>query len=370
MRIVIFLVVFTILSAFFFSSGGKISNPTPTKSKLRPPLKEDPCFLYENTNRTQLVYMKLINALRYLSAKKQRTLGDDCLEKIYIPGTWSNQLQREIDEITQMVLDKLNQRTGFMFRKVYNDTITVLEDKAGNRNFIYNTFIQDVHEELNLRLYFNVIKYVIRCPPKSGCPPTCASLTNPTMKFEIGYPQPEQLQPLPTQLITTAWADKIGNKGINRLTDDPISSVYINQVKIFNTNAVINVDSGECVQPATCGNLDKTKLESSEFNQPTTPWQDPACITNQWIRLESEPCGLKNYPCGPPTFLYWNDQGIPTTDCNNWYTGTRSSTTQEPLQAQFNKSIIEIPRNSGPNAWMFSAVRQDPLSSGLSAYTN
>lgn len=361
------IIIISLASLKYIRQDYKKIQKSPSKKKITC-VKSDPCFLYENTNRNQIIYLKLIDALKSLLPKKTINLGDNCKKNIFIQGTMDNRLQTEMDEITNLILRKINSITGFQFIKILNDTVTIYEDCYGNKNFIYNVFVEDPNEELNVRLYIDVIKYIIKCPKKKG-PPTCTSLTLPGMKFEIGYPQPEQLIPLPTQIIYAGGGDIIGNKGINIKKIAPIRYLFINKIHIFNTSSVINVGDGKCVKPANCGNLMDTTLDSSEFNQPTTPFVEPACVRNKWPKLYDEPKNMKAWPCGTPS-LYWDNKGIPTpSTCNSQVAGLRSSTTQFPLAPTYNPTLPVIPRWSGPNAWLFNLTRGDPATEGAD-FTN
>lgn len=348
-------------------SLGTVQYKTKKKIKKTEIIKEDPCFLYENTNRTQTLYLKLVNSLDKLSSGKKLSLGKNCKENIFIQGTTDNRLKTELDEITKIILCKINNMTGFFFKKIYYDTITQFEDCYGNKNFIYNVFIYDTNEELNIRLYIDVIKYIYKLPSKKK-KITCTQATLPGMKFEIGYPQPEQLIPLPTSVIVNGW-DVLNNDGINIKEIPPIRYLYINKVQVFNTNAVINVGDGKCVKPPVCGDLMDTTLDSSEFNQPTTPFVEPSCVRNKWPQLYNEPKDVKAWPCGYPS-PYWDSKGIPyPSACNSQITGIRSSTTQFPVTPTFWPTLPTIPRNSGPNYWLFNLTRGDPATEGA-AYTN
>ncbi len=354
----IILIMFAAVSALESKKHSKSFNPSKLQlSKKKKCVDEDPCFLFENTNRSQVLYLKLITALKKLSQNQKRTLGCNCKEEVNIQGTSSNRLKTEVSEVTKIILHKVNATTGFYFKKVYLDTITVYEDKIGNKNFKYNVFVYDSNEELDLRFYIDVIKYIIPCPKKSKAI-TCTSVTTPGMdSFEIGYPQPEQLVPLPTEVISTgAGGELLSTKGINIKRIEPIRYLYINEVKIYNTNAVINAD-GKCLMDPVCGNIKDTTLSSSVFNQPTTPFTEPACVRNKWPRLNDEPRGVTAWPTGAES-PYWNKLGIPTPPtCNTQICGTRSSTTQFPIQASFWRNNYALPRNSGPNFWLFNLVR-------------
>lgn len=331
-------------------------------------VKQDPCYLYENTNRTQTLYLKLINSLKKISATSDnkcniKTLGNNCKRELYIQGTTDNRLKTELNEITKIILNKINSITGFYFKIVYFDTITVFEDCQQNKNFIYNVFIYDTNEELAIRLYINVIKYIYKCPKKNKLI-TCAETTTPGMKFEIGYPKPEQLIPLPTSVITTGGGPNIlNNNGINIKEISPIKYLFVNEVKIYNTNSVINAN-GKCIKPSLCGTLMDTTLDSSIFNQPTTPFTEPSCVRNKWPKLYDEPENVKAWPCGTES-PYWNKSGIPiSSSCNTQIAGIRSSTTQFPVTPAYWPTLATLPRNSGPNYWMFNLTRGDPATDG------
>ncbi len=99
------------------------------------------CSLFVNTNRTQDIYLKLLTALKNLSNDNKIKLDSKCKEELYIQGTSPNLLKREVNEITQKIIDKLNNILHSNFRTIYLDTINVFEDKDENKNFIYNVFI-------------------------------------------------------------------------------------------------------------------------------------------------------------------------------------------------------------------------------------
>ena len=324
------------------------------------------CYLYENTNRTQMLYMKLRDIFGKLSHEKSdRRKLENCKRNVYIQGTTSNRLKTEIDEINCIILKKIN-NGGFAFKQVFLDTITEFVDPNGNKNFKYLLFIYDPNEELSLRLFIDVIKYSGKINRGSSKLPTCTSVSSPGMDtFEIGYPQPEQLLPLPTQTVNTGVPDLLSADGINIKHIAPIRGLFINEIKIYNTDAVINAN-GQCLMEGVCGNIKDTSLSSSAFNQPTTPFQEPACVRNKWPILPDQPTGVKAWPCGSVS-PYWNTLGIPIdVSPNTQYTGIRSSTVNEPVVGEFYPTLATIPRNSGPNAWLFSLVRGDVSTEGAS----
>lgn len=365
MRIIIIFIILlicVILSSIIYYNYSVKTTQIELKKERK--VKVDPCFLYENIDRSQLIYLKLRDVLHKISVKNEITLGDNCKQKIYIQGTYDNRLNTEINEINDIILKKIRILTGFFFKKIKNGTITIFQDEWCNKNFIYDSFFYEYNEQLQIRLYINVIK-IPRKDPENKILKTCTEITNPKMKFEAGIPQPEQLIELPTQTINTGPGELLSNKGINIKKIDPIKYLWINKVMIFNTDSVINVKDGSCITPEVCGDLKgSTTLESSEFNGPTTPWFEPSCIYNKWPLLKDNPnnndCGKKfrEWPAGEMDYFHWNDQGIylPKT-CNSHILGLRSSTTEEPLVANYYPTLATIPRATGPYFWLFEPTR-------------
>jgi len=384
----ILLIILFVLFAITFTNENFIKNKNivnNSEKKFKQNIKQknqhiykDACVLYENTNRTQVIYLKLISALKNLSNQDKIKLGPRCKEEVFIQGTSSNRLKEEVNQVTKIILDRLNENTGYNFKSIYLDTITVFEDKSGNKNFIYNVFVNDSNEEMDIRLYIDVIKYIVKCPEKSE-PITCTSVTTPGMSasgventFEIGYPQPEQLIPLPSEVITTGGGpDLLSVKGINIHKIPPIKSIHINTVKIYNTNAVIN-SNNQCITQngePTCGNIKGTSLSSSSFNQPTTPFVEPSCVRNKWPVISPIQTDMKAFPAGQAS-EYWNEKGVPmSTTCNTQETGINGSTTDYPITAQYWANNFVVPKWSGPNNWLFSLTRGDVATEGAD-FTN
>ena len=320
----------------------------------------DKCFV--NNNFTQLLYINLLNALKTLSSENKINLGKNCIKNVYIQGTTNNRLTKEVDEITNIILEKLNQKTHMKFEKIFNDVITEYVDKNGTRNFIYNVFIQDRGEELNIRLYIDVIKYI-----------SCHNdFTEPKPSYEIGYPQKEQLLPLPEGIISTGPGERISNIGINIDYIDPIKLLHINEVKIFNTNSVINVTDGSELKSPLCGNIyyDVSKyskgIDSSQVDYPNkdNPYIEPSIKRNKWPVIESQPKNIKAWPCVESS-KYWNINGIPLpSKLNSHLMGLKDSTTQFPVTPVVSSALFVLPRWSGNNSWLFSLFRGDPSVDG------
>lgn len=324
--------------------------------EIIPLLETDPCFLYENINRHQELYQKLTNIFKMLSCGKEYNLSGKTTQ--YIQGTWYDGLLLELDKVTAVVLAKVNKESGFKFAKVYYDTIRETVDKQGNKQFSYNVFIQDANEELNLRIWINVVKFVTEVEKKEEVL-TCTKLTLPPFPtFEVGYPQPDQYLPLPTEVITTPGFDRLSDEGIKYRKGLPIKYLYLNSISIYNTNAVINAN-GKCLDEGKCGDYE-IKLDHSIYNGPTTPFVEPACVRNKWPKLPDQPVGDKEWNCNIRA-QNWDCNGVlyPSKKEEGCY-GTQSSTTPIPDRPEYWPTQVTIPRNSGPNYWLFDLVRGDP----------
>lgn len=327
-------------------------------------IKEDPCFLFENTNRNQVVYMKLISLFEKLSCQKKMRLKN-CQKTDYIDGTMDDRLKRELDQITNVILKKVEKLSGFYFRKFYYDNVTEIVDKKGNKNFKYIVFIDDPQEWLQLRIQIDVVKFANKAPQSSAV--TCSQVTTPGQEtYEIGYPKPDQLFPLPTEVITTGL-DVLGFKGVTPDQVMPIKYLYLNCIRVYNSNLVINAE-GKCLDDcAPCGNYG-ISLDHSLFNGPSTPFVEPSCVRNKWPTLPDQP---KDRPyewnCAARS-NNWDEKGVfspPECKTKKCF-GIQSSTTPMPLQPEYWPTLATIPRNSGPNYWLFDLTRGHPYS-GASA---
>ena len=362
------IIILTVLVLVVLLTSKNINLPTLVNKNIKDvstcQVPEDPCFLYENTNRTQTIYLKLVNAVQKLSNKEKKLLSGNCKEDIFIQGTTDNRLKTELDEVTKIILDALNKRTGFYFQKSYFDTITIFTDPHGNKNFKYNVFAYDPNEELNVRFYIDVIKYIVPTHPRKQ-KVTCTSVTTPGMDtFEAGYPQPEQLLPLPTQVISTGGGpDVLSDAGINIKEIPCIRSLHLNEFKVYNTNAVINAN-GKCLMDPVCGDIkENTTLSSSLYNGLNTPFQEPSCQRNKWILPPDQPKNLKQWPCATQS-PYWGTDGIPNpSTCNTQETGIRSSTTEYPVSPEFWRSNYGIKQGS-PYSALFSLTVGSPAIDG------
>lgn len=362
--LLLFLISFKLNEKFNLKINAPMQSPDKTNTSMNIKTlnqNSDPCFLYENTNRHQVLYGKLTNIFDKLSKGKKYNLKGELNE--YVQGTWDDSIILELDEILKQILIKINKKSGFAFKKTSYDIIGEIKENI-NKQFKFNVFIQDPNEELTIRVYIDVVKIACDDEINKDNIKTCTQITTPEFPtYEIGIPKTDQYLPLPTEVITTPGFDTLSTKGINFRKGKPIKYLFLNEIKIYNTNAVINAD-GKCLGKSECGNYG-VNLDHSLFNGPSTPFQEPACVRNKWPTLLDQPkCGLE-WNCNLKSES-WDKFGVRCPDeiVSEDCLGTQSSTTPIPNRPEYWPTHVTIPRNSGPNYWLFNLTRGDPSIDG------
>lgn len=322
------------------------------------------CVPYDNITRNQVIYAKLKKIFNTISNKEHINLedGDNVL---YIPGSIDDYVKREITDITNAILSEIREKFAIKFTLVDFDNINRRVDNDGNIQYKYEVFIQSTAEWLQIRVLIDVVKFVEsqKNNINTNKSPSCTSITLPQFKnFPGGIPQPEQMIPLPTQLITTGFPDIIGNGGITRRDVEPASYIYVNSISIFNSSLVINPYT-KCPYNDVCGLFD-INISHSRFNGPSGPYQTPAVESNRWPVV---PESIGKIEWNSRRFAEkWDTRGIYTCvePAQGESTGIQSSVEKYPAQPNFWPTLPTIPRNSGPNSWLFSLVRGDPATEG------
>ena len=350
-----------VLESFTYARDRSIYDTEMTNLNMKNPKK------FVNINTQQYIYWELVRLFEAISHSQKRRLRD-CTKEIFKPETIINPISDDLNIITDRILAEINKRGDgrYSFRRVNYanyDNIEVLTDPNGNVNYIYDVFVQDPIESFELRLKIDVIKYVDpnafkeRQRIKQSAPITCAVETRPAFPtYPIGYPQPEQMQPLPSQVITPAKL-QIGNLGINVFNPLPIKELYINIVRIFNSNLVVNADE---ICPEKLRNLrgysDNT-LDADECKFWDGPCQIPNKVRNKWPVIRGEVGNPHEKDCDVSDFRWGihGEQYRPKKACR----GMRDPTIQQPFIAEWNPTLYTLPRYSGNYAWLFQLFRGD-----------
>ena len=142
-NIILMLIIVLILSSItIFKNRYWTSDNNTSNNTLNNKTNDESCILYENTNRIQNIYLELINVLKNISNKRVIELLPIKTKNIYIQGTTDNYIKEQTNQITDKILTKINKLSKFNFEKNYYDDITIYEDNNGNKNFVYNVFLQ------------------------------------------------------------------------------------------------------------------------------------------------------------------------------------------------------------------------------------
>ncbi len=356
----ILIIIFILIIYFIFIKSNNNSNITTnkinekifinTKTKKNINLKE---------NNNQIVTTRLINLFKTFSNTKKYKLYNLCNKVIYQPSTTDIFVKAELDSITKIILKNLNNKKFFNFTQVNYEDITELIDKKGNSNIIYSLFLQENNFLFNIEVKINVIKFINSNEVKKRNILTCTELTTPEFsKYNIGIPSLNQLIPLPTEVITTS-GDVLNTKGINVPTLKKIKYLYINEINIVNSTLVL-YPFNKCIKENYNKNTDKT-LPHTWVDNNNNPIIECAYKRNKWPTLNSQPKKQKAWPC---TLISqdWNDEGIyvPQVTPTNLCPGLRSSTKEQPLTGEYWPTLATIPRNMGPNKWLFDLSRGIP----------
>ena len=336
---------------------------------------------YVNVNDQQHIFWEIIQLFKKLTKpqSEQRTFSSDCDYELYKPETTPIEVTDELNEVTDKIMELVRENGQYAFvRNTYStyDNIGRYEDTTGNVRYDYDVFVQDPINAFQLRLKIDVIKYIDPAQKRrrdrilqENTESTCAKVTRPAFPtYPIGYPKPRQEIPLPTQVIPTG-RQLIGIKGVNIRDPLPIRSLYLNSIRIYNTNWVLGADKlcglkeyGTDLGGFSDGTLDSSKCKLGTSNNGGC--QEPAYLYNPWIPVPGE----EKYPhydknCDIGSVFKWDKNGVMPTP-NPPCAGVRDPRIQQPFTAEYNPTVATLPRWEGDNDWLFQLGRGQHWSQG------
>ena len=362
----IVVVIILILCGLIFKFQENFIN-TPVHGGFdRPPACEFTTL--EPYNFTQTEFIKLQNVLNSFSRAKPIRLCDSAKCYKLIPATTDEEMMHELDAITAMIIDKLNQLYSELphytakFTKTDYDNITICHDQDNNINLVYEIFIQE-HQRFpyGIQLTVDLIKYNLNKNDMIGNNRMVKNLEIKKAPFHLASHAfntdilhqngtsiiPSALNALSTPhwpiLDTINWTlpATVLNKKV----------IHINSIRLKNSSLIIHPNK---YAPRTGGGISDTTLEYSCYNNARNYLAEPNQISNKWIPLDTEPKQLKQFPCIGVS-KGWDKLGIqyPTVPESKYCHGIRSATTQPPLRAEFNPTIHTNPRGEGLYSWLF-----------------
>ena len=275
-------------------------------------------------------------------------------------------IRLELRFIIQKIIENINRKFNYNLFLIQFEDVEVSMDTSGNKHYNIIVLMNNNKNVTGVRLMLDFIIYINR-KMKTNKLDICTDITNPPFKkYYIGIPSNDQLIPLPSEVITTQRG-VISTQTIDKIEYDSINYIYINNIKILNSNLVINGNNlddkpkNKLINNLISG-LINTKNEFSILkNCSNNPFIEPSVIRNKWPLLNDQPLDVKQWPCQPAPKT-WNELGVPfhemkyTKECP----GKRESTEQTELQGQYYPSLGPLPRNKGNNVWLFDRSRGIP----------
>jgi len=327
----------------------------------------DKYTLLDPYNYTQTEFIKLQNTLDTISSDNKKRLDNvDEYHKL-IPATTDAEIIRELDSITDPILQKLNQLYSEQnyqskFTKTDYDTIEIYNDNDNNLNIVYDVFIQEKQRfPYGIKLKIDIIKYNMNPRKPVGNNRIIKNLRNEdedsrlpsySLNNDILDIDGRKVIPSPVKALSTPHWPILDTVNWKPPQKSPVlQNIHINSIKLYNSDLIIHPD-----KPTNNinGGINDTTLEYNCYSNARNYRAEPNVISNKWIPLASEPKCLKQWPCVPVS-QDWDRLGVKkplqneTPLCN----GIRSSTTQAPLRAEFNPTIHTNPRNEGLYSWLF-----------------
>tara|TARA_B110000483_G_C18091565_1_gene502185 strand:- start:90 stop:1133 length:1044 start_codon:yes stop_codon:yes gene_type:complete len=277
--------------------------------------------------------------------------------KKYIPATTPLQIRLDLDNITQIVLKKIN-CPKYNFINTNYGRITCV-DSLDKINYIYEIFVAET-KGISVSLYkmkINVILYKGNSIKDRAT--TVTDFTNyPFKHYDIGMPSLDQMIPLPTEVIPTG-NEVLGTKSVNPIKANKINKLHINYATIENSTLVLHPNKLTNKIP---GNNNST-LESSVIEGFDSGYIQPAVVRNNWPQLGESQNKEYNWPCTKLPFS-WNSLGVttPLQKTTKKCPGHTYSL-DKPMNAyQDWSNSVMTPQNirSGPNYWLFDLTRGLP----------
>ena len=300
---------------------------------------------YTIENKSIFIHNKVIDLLNSISVDNVK-LKEPYNDTKYIPTTTPLIVRQELKRLSELAVSILNTNSIFNFVVTTIGDIQLLENKATDKQYIYELFVRETKNCFNLKLRINLLTVTHKNTFSTYMKYNENADRKAFQYYPIGIPSLYQWIPDPMQVIPTG-NDVLSDTSIKYPQLDNIQYLYINYIKIENSTLVLHPFEPTPTIDNLGGSSDNI-LETSQVTGDKSPYIEPAVIRNRWPILDTQPPFLKAWPCMPES-QDWDYLGIyepivrPTQNCP----GIRSSTKQQPLCGQFWPTLPTIPRNSG-----------------------
>jgi hypothetical protein len=338
------------------SKGSKSCN-------VKVPIPENNIYLgHPCTEKPRQDTLSAVLAFASEPNNKIKKLDSPCQKKEYTWATLDEVRLRVLKLYTELALIELNRRCNhfasniakkrplsatnekrtlrpfhFKFIQIINATSSV--DKHGNSRWRVDLMVEEQVLHFSQRLLMDFTITVILPTKKSKSIATCAEYTSfPFPKYPLGYPNFDQMIPLPTQIISTGPGMVLSNKGIN--ADYPrFDKIYLNRVWLENSDLALGTELPMTLNCETAPAINDTTLPSSKYPRKRLerkdiifPEKDYAdCLENKKMGVNTDiyndyTLKPKNYDCAKPENTYhfqgstetYNESMLPPTHPNGW----------------------------------------------------
>ena len=231
--------------------------------------------LNNKCNQNLLIYSKYNNKMTLNNTKKNK----------YQNGILPIEIKKDLDTINNLILNSINKNyhnTG------YSDVI-LEEDNNKNRRYIYDVFIHDKKENLDLKLKIDLIKL-----------------------FNKHNKNNNKLIPSPMEIISIPNKMLKVNKNKLHNYDNDIKFIHVNSIQIFNSvlhNKIKLINTNNVEKNIINNNSNfkgefKSELEVSNIKGSNNPYIQKSVITNKW------PLNNNKFKLVIKKHNKWDDMGV------------------------------------------------------------
>ena len=267
MRPIVLLLVFVLICIIILSLNKKNINEHKQNINYN---KNNKC------NQDLLIYSKQNNKIKLKNVVKNK----------YQNGILPTEIKKDLDTINNLILKGVNKN---YYNTGYSDVI-LEEDNNKNRRYIYDVFIHDKKENLDLKFKIDLIKLFNK--------------QNKTNNNKL-IPDPMEIISIPNKML------KVNNNKLHNYDND-IEFIHVNSIQIFNSllhNKIELINTNNVEKNIINNNSDfkgefKSNLEVSNIKGSNNPYIEKSVITNKW------PINNNKYKLIIKKHNKWDDMGV------------------------------------------------------------
>lgn len=268
----------------------------------------------------------------------------------FIPNTIDTKQRLILGQIIGKIIPILNNNGTYDFHFTnYNDIKIYFNNLRTRYNYKIDCSFFDKKRYSECRLLIDI--FIVSKPDLRVIKLDKARESNlPYVYFPLGDFNEDQMIPLAIDVIPTGGI-VLSEKSKEPLKGLDMLYLHINSITLINSTDVYN--AYQCLN--NVNNINK------EINIEKQERPEKSVVRNKLKIKECKPKNMKQFPCIPVSD-YWDAYGVycdnrkPTEECfgKNW------ATEEYPLTPMSNPTITGLPRNTGPNYWLFDLTKGIP----------